>query len=377
MILALFSIFTFLILLLLNNSPLTFIDIPVIDAFYIKNNKIDLVNTCIALSTTISAAGLCYFSYLTYRNQKNQEFESLFNTLFQEHNKLIKTNDFIDEIIKTNIKVMDNFIYIYSTIPSLSSNYEDINISLNCVLSLLNEENKISSNQKNEIKSKLDNISELFHIIIKVDHSLDKIVNNIVQMSGNFRISNNIDYSNLAQLIKEAIEAIKCKLDINEDKSNIFNKETKEIIDNNALLKPYLIILYRLLKYINNNAKISNESKHEYFGLVRATIPSNVLFLLLFNSIGWTISNNKLYPSYSQLIIKSRLLEHLNIEQEFTSNLHIKKDENTFRNLSINHIDNLKDIFNNYIINGTAIDIKAFGDNVQIRKLQQHQSISK
>ena len=70
-ILALFSIFIFLILLLLNNSPLTFIDTPVIDIFYIKNNKIDLVNICIALSTTISAAGLCYFSYLTYRNQKS------------------------------------------------------------------------------------------------------------------------------------------------------------------------------------------------------------------------------------------------------------------------------------------------------------------
>lgn len=50
----------------------------------------DFTNWLIAGGTIASAFGLIWFSYLTYKNQKNNEFHSLFKILLEENNKLLK-----------------------------------------------------------------------------------------------------------------------------------------------------------------------------------------------------------------------------------------------------------------------------------------------
>lgn len=52
--------------------------------------KNDFTNWLIAGGTIASAFGLIWFSYLTYKNQKNNEFYSLFKVLLEENNKLLK-----------------------------------------------------------------------------------------------------------------------------------------------------------------------------------------------------------------------------------------------------------------------------------------------
>ena len=52
--------------------------------------KFDFVGWFTAVFTMVSAFGLIWFSYLTYKNQKNNEFHSLFKVLLEENNKLLK-----------------------------------------------------------------------------------------------------------------------------------------------------------------------------------------------------------------------------------------------------------------------------------------------
>ena len=55
-----------------------------------KIGENDFTNWLIAGGTIASAFGLIWFSYLTYKNQKNNEFHSLFKILLEENNKLLK-----------------------------------------------------------------------------------------------------------------------------------------------------------------------------------------------------------------------------------------------------------------------------------------------
>lgn len=55
-----------------------------------KIEKNDCINLIIALGTCASAGGLIWFSHLTHKNQKNNEFYSLFKVLLEENNKLLK-----------------------------------------------------------------------------------------------------------------------------------------------------------------------------------------------------------------------------------------------------------------------------------------------
>lgn len=55
-----------------------------------KIEKNDFTNWLITVGTIASAFGLICFSGLTYKNQKNNEFHSLFKVLLEENNKLLK-----------------------------------------------------------------------------------------------------------------------------------------------------------------------------------------------------------------------------------------------------------------------------------------------
>ena len=102
-------ILIFLVLTRLNNNPTAFTKLSIINAFNIKDNKIDLINAIIAIGTMISAIGLCCFSYLTYKNQKSQEFETLYCVLLNEHNKLLSQNDFPIEVVKMKDSIIKTY----------------------------------------------------------------------------------------------------------------------------------------------------------------------------------------------------------------------------------------------------------------------------
>lgn len=71
-----------------------------------KIEKNDCINLIIALGTCISAGGLIWFSHLTHKNQKNNEFYSLFKVLLEENNKLLKE---IIESENNNSKISNKY----------------------------------------------------------------------------------------------------------------------------------------------------------------------------------------------------------------------------------------------------------------------------
>lgn len=57
--------------------------------FQLEIGRNDFTNWMIMCGTIASAIGLVWFSSLTYKNQKNNEFYALFNVLLNEHNQLL------------------------------------------------------------------------------------------------------------------------------------------------------------------------------------------------------------------------------------------------------------------------------------------------
>jgi len=71
-----------------------------------KIEKNDFTNWLITVGTIASAFGLICFSGLTYKNQKNNEFHSLFKVLLEENNKLLKE---IIEFENNNSKISNKY----------------------------------------------------------------------------------------------------------------------------------------------------------------------------------------------------------------------------------------------------------------------------
>lgn len=141
-----------------------------------KIGENDFTNWLIAGGTIASAFGLIWFSYLTYKNQKNNEFYSLFKALLEENNKLLKEiiesennelqisnkniiylfdlfkNDLLENMNtlenkaqskkKFNKKVMETIDLHYKFKPYL--------ITLFRILKLISTSNKISNDDKKE-----------------------------------------------------------------------------------------------------------------------------------------------------------------------------------------------------------------------------------
>lgn len=73
--------------------------------------KNDFTNWLIAGGTISSSFGLIWFSYLTYKNQQNIEFYSLFKVLLDEHNSLLKEimGSNKDSLFSLNENIIDLF----------------------------------------------------------------------------------------------------------------------------------------------------------------------------------------------------------------------------------------------------------------------------
>lgn len=259
--------------------------------------KINVVDMVAAIATVFSAGGLFFFGYWTYKNQQNNEFYSLFNTLLNEHNRLLKD--------------------------------------------LLESEDK---------KAKVDEINQSV---------LKKILFDFDDKRG-----------------CRTKEDKKCLKEAMEDLQEHLKSEIKYVVE----IKPYLIVLFRLLKCIHTTQKIDDGDKSNYYALVRGLIPMEILLLILFNSQVWPEKDkgdNRL--DYKDLLKDAKLFEHLPIEDKILQRL-----------LASDLLDKFSDghkgllpkgymeerFFISILNNGEFIDEKAFGDSVYVKnirkKLQKH-----
>lgn len=183
----------------------------------------------------VAAIGLIIFGYLTYKNQQNNEFYSLFNTLLNEHNRLLKD--------------------------------------------LLESEDK---------KAKVDEINQSV---------LKKILFDFDDKRG-----------------CRTKEDKKCLKEAMEDLQEHLKSEIKYVVE----IKPYLIVLFRLLKCIHTTQKIDDGDKSNYYALVRGLIPMEILLLILFNSQVWPEKGEQGEKKldYKDLLVNAKLFEHLPIEEE-------------------------------------------------------------
>ncbi|SUO96019.1 Uncharacterised protein [Suttonella indologenes] len=341
----------FLILLIFFNFPFSFCN-PVESKcdWFNLGNKFNLIESFNTIGTIISAIGLVWFSYLTFKNQKSTEFENLFQILLNEHNKLMENESFkkgveklneeiVNIIRKYNFKYPDDILIYQELLCKLhttkrKNNIEEVIKLRNSLKSIYNEENKI--NTKHEL------YNPTYQIFCKESDQDYKTQRDIV-----------IKYSD------EVINIIEryFKEDHIDKNLSAIKTELEQLINGNKIVKPYLIILFRILKYIKNTEKIEDDDKNEYFGLVRGLIPSNVLFLILFNSYGWSKSNERNSIAYDELLVRAKLFEHLDFNQDWI--------ENIYQNEHIPRIDMIS------LVEKTAIEMmdkKAFGENVYLSK---------
>lgn len=249
--------------------------------------KNDFTNWLIAGGTIASAFGLIWFSYLTYKNQKNNEFYSLFKVLLEENNKLLK------EIIRPE-----------NNNSQISNKYYDL-VTLN------------------------KHIIDLFEkIFLKDEYKL----RNEAQFEINFK------------------EEVVKKIDLHHE------------------LKPYLIILFRILKLISTSNKISDDDKKEYYGLIRGLTPPHIQFIILFNSLGYREKEKQ--PNYTDLLIESKFFEHLPITESWLTEVYSfdQKVERENRNPLKEEEKNLTSLLEEYIFSGKVIDTDAFGRSIYLEK---------
>lgn len=306
-------------------------------------NLIDAFNT---IGTLISGLGLIFFSYYTFTNQKNTEFENLFQILLNEHNRLIENHNFTKEVKELNIQVINlirkyNFKYpddinIYENLLDKLQKIKNIN-NIQKITELRNATKSLY--YENNGKKELDTNHELYHHFYQI-----------------YRNRNEQDFSIVHRDAKEAIRIINNyfqdeKID---DNFNQFKEDLAILINKNNVVKPYLIILFRLLKHISKTNKISEEDKKEYFSLVRGLIPSNVLFLILFNSPAWSNKSNQ-STTYESLLKNAKLFEHLNFHQDWL--------EQAYPNEHIPRIDIVKILEK---ISVKIIDKQAFGKSIYL-----------
>ncbi len=292
---------TMLMMMLAQNSPIYFQPHqPWIFWDAANAAKLDLMKLTIALGTLIAAIGVTSFSFMTYKRQDNQDFDEFFNTLLRQHNELLnqispaELDQLNAHILKlylfnriNNDELVDNGIKLMSILQQWKQhNYQDKHFGEHL--------KKFSHHAEHETEL-LAALEEAHHII-------------------NQRKATNDERAMKAEAAFDKLQAFLQPQNRLDDTPR-FEKALKKLIDGNTSVKPYLITLYRLLKFVAQSDKIGKDEKQEYYGLIRAAIPPKVLFTVLFNSKGW-IRGQKGF-TYQDLLRKSKLLEHLPVSTDW------------------------------------------------------------
>ena len=145
---------------------------------------------------------------------------------------------------------------------------------------------------------------------------------------------------------------------------SVYENYALEQINKNQLIRPYFIVLFRLLKLIYLSNKVDFEDKRECYGLVRSLIPANILFLVLFNAVQF---NKQKSPNYVELLIQSSFFEHLPINQEWITKQFRINPLTSEGGSDPEPTDKVILAFEEYIFSGKFIDSKVFGESIYLQ----------
>ncbi|MGY4044451.1 putative phage abortive infection protein [Aeromonas hydrophila] len=109
------------------------------------------------------------------------------------------------------------------------------------------------------------------------------------------------EYCDLNQLsfLEQVVIVLCSQGNIGGAKSNLFQF--------NTILKPYLILLYQILKYINEQDKLDEKfNPKRYSNILRALLPNSLLVIIFINA-------SYEYESYKMLLIKYCFFEHMEL----------------------------------------------------------------
>lgn len=290
-----------LMVMLSKNSPIFFLpQAPWI--FWDANNaaKLDLMKLTIALGSLIAAMGVSSFSYLTYKRQDTQDFDELFNTLLRQHNELLNQID-QDELNKLNAEVLKLYLFNRVNNPVVVEQ----GIHLMAILQQWKQANFQEKHFSEHFKKFAHEVQHETELLEALQIAHDTVLNR--KISSDERVIK-------AEAAFDKMQAF-MQPENRLDDTPRFEKALKKLIDGNVSVKPYLMTLYRLLKFVAHSDKIQKDEKQEYFGLIRAAIPANILFIILFNSKGWIRGQRGF--TYQDLLRKAKLFEHLPVSTEW------------------------------------------------------------
>ncbi|GEM_PF-4796004 len=294
-----------LMMMLAQNSPIYFSpQQPWI--FWDAENaaKLDLIKLATALGVLIAAIGVSSFSYMTYKRQDNQDFDELFNTLLRQHNELLNQVD-DNELDKLNADILKLYLFNRVDNPVIV----DSGIHLMSILQQWKQHNFQEKNFSEHMRKFSQEAQHETDIIEALNQAYDTVLNR-KSSSDERTVKAEIAFDKLQTFLQPQNRL---------DDTKRFEKSLKELIDGNTTVKPYLITLYRLLRFVATSEKIKKYEKNEYYGLIRAAIPPKMLFVILFNSKGWIRGQKGL--TYQDLLRKAKLVEHLPISTEWLTEM--------------------------------------------------------
>lgn len=267
--------------------------------------KLDLMKLTIALGSLIAAMGVCTFSYLAYKRQDNQDFDEFFNTLLRQHNELLHQ---IDKVALDKLNAAILKLYLFNRIDNEAA--VDTGIRLMTILQQWKQANFQEKHFAEYLKKFSHEMPHEVELIEALTVAHETMQNR--KATTDERMARAEDAFDKMQVFLQPQNRL--------DDTQRFEKALKHLIDTNTSVKPYLITLYRLLRFVALSDKINADEKKEYFGLIRAAIPPKVLFVVLFNSKGW-LRGSKRGETYQDFLRQSKLLEHLPVHTEWLQGL--------------------------------------------------------
>ena len=271
-----------------------------------------------------------------YREAENHiKYENAYPLNQEYYNALGKINNFQIKNIKIKqvyIGTEDNIIKDNSTLP-----YSELDI-FNNIPSVIKEHipSVIKEYIPSVIKEYISSASSFWEYLNNFSTYLIFLATSFVGWIG-YRIQNRANFQNEFDTLFSEHEKVLKEVFFNNN-TREFNTRTKqilykltikyingnncsypnryrtyvrEIFDKDYETKSYFILLYRLLKAINERG---GNSKKDYTSIVRACIPPEILFLISLNAFS---GDYGVYKEYRIYISQSHFLEHLPFDYGF------------------------------------------------------------
>lgn len=126
------------------------------------------------------------------------------------------------------------------------------------------------------------------------------------------------------ELLELDKEMIKC--DLFDCIKNIYDKKgscdfnRSELVNNSVYINCFILI-YRILKLIDEEKFILAKNKKKYSGIIRSIIPNDLLWLVMLNSLQRNSDNKILFTEYKNLLAKYKIFEHIKVIHNSSSGI--------------------------------------------------------